>query len=256
MQYKNRVKLLSMLTGILLFSGIIQNCAFGDNTNNSGDLARGAKIWANNCGRCHNYRAPTEFSANNWHLIMQHMRIQAGLTGQETRDVYAFLAAQSVSTQISTSAPQVENIPVESTGPGVQGSTINPSTYKPAATINKPQQQLQNISQTTSTQTASAAQSANSVQPAQSTKSGAAIYAQTCEACHGANGKGAIPGVPDFTTKNGILSKSNSVLLQHIINGFQTPGSPMAMPARGGNANLTNEDLQNALNYIRQKFGQ
>ena len=85
--------------------------------------------------------------------------------------------------------------------------------------------------------------------------SGNAIYTQSCIACHGANGKGAVSGAPDFTSKNGPLSKSDSVLLQHTIEGYQSPGSPMAMPPRGGNSNLTNTDLQKVLIYIRQKFG-
>ena len=78
------------------------------------------------------------------------------------------------------------------------------------------------------------------------------IYSQTCIACHGADGNGAIPGVPDFKER---LSKSDDILFQHITEGFQTPGSPMAMPARGGNPDYTNEDLRGALSYIRNNFG-
>src|SRR5207248_2776641 len=89
---------------------------------------------------------------------------------------------------------------------------------------------------------------------APSAQSGAAIYSQTCAACHGANGKGAIPGAPDLTNPNGPLKKSDAVLLQHIINGYQSPGSPTAMPARGGNPKLTDEDLKSSLSYMRGKF--
>jgi cytochrome c5 len=86
--------------------------------------------------------------------------------------------------------------------------------------------------------------------------SGEAVYKQSCVSCHGANGKGAVPGAPDFTSTNGSLKNSNSVLLEHTINGYQSPGSPMAMPPKGGNSNLTNTDLQNVIVYIRQTFGQ
>ena len=220
MQYNNRMKLLLMLTGILLFNGVIQNYAYGDSLNNSGNVVHGAKVWANNCSRCHNYRSPTEYSTKDWHLIMQHMRIQAGLTGQDARDVYAFLAEQSANTQVPISTPQINNKPVESTVSAVSRSTTK----------------LPSISQTTSAQ------------------SGKAIYHQTCVACHGANGKGAIPGAPDFTSKNGPLSKSDEILLNHMANGFQSSGSSMAMPPKGGNTNLTNTDLRNTLTYIRQKF--
>ncbi len=85
---------------------------------------------------------------------------------------------------------------------------------------------------------------------------GEEIYKQTCVTCHGANGHGTVPGAANFTDKKGVLSKSDSVLLAHIIKGYQSPGSPMAMPARGGNTNLTDDDLKKALAYIRQTFGE
>ena len=74
--------------------------------------------------------------------------------------------------------------------------------------------------------------------------------------CHGANGKGTIPGAPDFTSKKGPLIESNAVLLQRTINGYKSPGSSMAMPPKGGDSSLTNTDLQNTIIYIRQSFGQ
>jgi cytochrome c5 len=83
---------------------------------------------------------------------------------------------------------------------------------------------------------------------------GEAVYKQTCIACHGPDGKGAIAGTPNFTVKDGPLNKSDTVLLGHIINGFQAPGSSIAMPPRGGNPKLTDDDLKNALKYIRDTF--
>jgi mono/diheme cytochrome c family protein len=85
---------------------------------------------------------------------------------------------------------------------------------------------------------------------------GEAIYKQTCTVCHGANGQGTVPGAANFTDKKGILNKPDNVLLEHIIKGYQSPGSAMAMPPRGGNPKLTDDDLKNVLAYIRQTFGQ
>lgn len=84
--------------------------------------------------------------------------------------------------------------------------------------------------------------------------SGEHSYESNCMACHGANGKGSIPGVPDFTAKNGRLAKSDSELLSNIIGGFQSPGSPMPMPPRGGNSQLSDGELNAALKYIRAEF--
>lgn len=75
-----------------------------------------------------------------------------------------------------------------------------------------------------------------------------ALYATTCVACHGPAGKGALPGVPDLATR---LGKSDAELAASILNGFQTPGSPMAMPPKGGNAALTAADAQALVTYLR-----
>ena len=56
-----------------------------------GDFIKGAKVWAEVCGGCHTYRDQTDFNDNQWVTTMSHMRIRAGLTGQEMRDVVAFL---------------------------------------------------------------------------------------------------------------------------------------------------------------------
>ena len=84
---------------------------------------------------------------------------------------------------------------------------------------------------------------------------GQAIYSQTCIACHGANGKGAIPGVADLTNVEGALSKPDEALLNSITEGFQSPGSALAMPPRGGNPTLTEEDVKAVLAYLRAEFG-
>ena len=84
---------------------------------------------------------------------------------------------------------------------------------------------------------------------------GQSVYGSTCVACHGAKGKGTIPGVPDFTKKKGVLTKTDHELFDNIKNGFQSPGSFMAMPPLGGNPDLTDQDVKDVIAYIRQKFG-
>jgi cytochrome c5 len=86
--------------------------------------------------------------------------------------------------------------------------------------------------------------------------SGKDIYSNTCIACHGGDGKGAFPGTPDFTNKDGALSKSDSTLITNISNGFQSEGSPMAMPPKGGNPNLDDGGIKAVLSYIRETFSQ
>jgi cytochrome c5 len=84
---------------------------------------------------------------------------------------------------------------------------------------------------------------------------GRTVYQHSCLACHGADGAGMMPGVPDFSEPRGVLTKPDTELLRNMITGIQSPGSPMAMPPKGGNPALTEKELKEALNYIRRTFG-
>jgi len=57
----------------------------------TGDFVRGAQLWAKTCARCHNYRNPKEYRDELWKPVLYHMRVRAGLTGQEMRDILEFL---------------------------------------------------------------------------------------------------------------------------------------------------------------------
>ena len=83
---------------------------------------------------------------------------------------------------------------------------------------------------------------------------GKKLYQTTCFACHGAKGKGVVPGTPNFARKKGSLSKTDKVLAKHIWEGYQGPGSPLAMPPKGGNPNLTKDDIQHIIAYMRNNF--
>ncbi len=165
-----------------------------------GDYSTGAKVWSENCGRCHNIRDPLDLRDDAWKTVVFHMRLRAGLTGQESRDVLAFLVASNKPARKSIFAAKAS----ASSGSGKLD--------------------------------------------------GQAIYNKTCIACHGPNGKGLLPGVPDFTDPKGRLSQSDDLLIKHITEGFQTPGSPMAMPAKGGNADLLAGDIKAVLAYMRKQF--
>jgi len=169
----------------------------------AGDPTRGATTWGNNCARCHEMRSPTEFRDDLWKPIVAHMRLRAGLTGVQQRDVLAFL--------------QASNHPM--TGAGSGGSAAAHDTGEGTGL------------------------------------SGKEIYEQTCLACHGADGSGSLPGAPDFSSPTGPLSKPDEVLLDNILGGYQTPGSPMAMPAKGGNPNLNAADVRAVLEYLHESFG-
>ena len=80
---KNILK--SSLTALLLLSG---NSLLAQDT---ADSVNGAIVWADVCQRCHNVRAPEDYNKRAWEYSINHMRIRAGLTGKEARDILAFI---------------------------------------------------------------------------------------------------------------------------------------------------------------------
>lgn len=82
------------------------------------------------------------------------------------------------------------------------------------------------------------------------------LYEGTCIACHGADGKGAFDGIPDLTGSDGRLAKPDDLLFEHMRDGFQSEGSFMAMPSKGGNPDLSDQDLVDLLAYLRKEFSE
>ncbi len=51
----------------------------------------GAEVYAANCGKCHSERYPSERTDEEWRLIVNHMRVRAGLTAKEAKAVLEYL---------------------------------------------------------------------------------------------------------------------------------------------------------------------
>lgn len=58
-------------------------------------IARGAKLWAENCNRCHNIRDPKEIRDYEWEISVTHMRVLSGIPGDMARDIMAFLKSSN-----------------------------------------------------------------------------------------------------------------------------------------------------------------
>ncbi len=194
--------------GVLLLALSLPTTVLAGRFPEPGDPIEGATVWANNCARCHNARDPADLRDDQWVSTIFHMRIRAGLTGQQTRDVLTFL--------------QDSNVPI----------SIEPLVFEGGP----------------------ASKAAATAAAAGTTLSGRDVYAQTCVACHGKNGKGTVPGAPDFTRSKGVLSQPDETLFSHIKLGFKSPGSAMAMPPKGGNMGLTDDDIKGVVEYLRATF--
>ena len=70
---------------------ITVGCAGSTVQQQVGELDQGTRIWTEMCTRCHNRRAAPEFTAEQWPIIVNHMRTRADLTKSEAQAVASFL---------------------------------------------------------------------------------------------------------------------------------------------------------------------
>jgi cytochrome c5 len=84
--------------------------------------------------------------------------------------------------------------------------------------------------------------------------SGETVYQYSCAICYGADGEAVMPGVPDLTDNPEVLNQADAILIRKISQGFQSPGSSLAMPANGGNPQLDENDIRQVLDYMRETF--
>lgn len=252
MQNVKYLKFMSTLFSIFLFFCAIPSNALSHALSGKGNLANGEKQWTNNCARCHNLRSPSEYDSRSWQPIMLHMRAQSGVSGQTARDIYTFLLEQTQSASAQPQTPLSHNdkvitIAARNSEPDLADNTpktdVIPQLKKTVPPTNpKPKKSISHLNAKTTKTTSNPT-------------TGKSIYMHYCIACHGSNGKGSIPGAPDFTESTGPLKNSDAVLLGRIIKGYHGKGALIAMPPRGGNPQLTNDELKAALKFIRQQFG-
>jgi cytochrome c5 len=72
---------------------------------------------------------------------------------------------------------------------------------------------------------------------------GEAVYDSTCFSCHGPGMSGA-PRLGDRDSWGPRVAKGEVTLYEHALKGFR------AMPARGGNAKLQDEQVKAAVDYM------
>lgn len=76
---------------------------------------------------------------------------------------------------------------------------------------------------------------------------GKAIFNTTCAVCHGAGVAGA-PKAGDKAAWGPRIAQGKALLYQHAIGGFT--GKAGMMPAKGGNAGLSDDDVKAAVDYM------
>ncbi len=85
---------------------------------------------------------------------------------------------------------------------------------------------------------------------------GKTLFTQTCSACHGTDAKGLPHLGKDLTTSSFIEEKTDKDLVSFIEQGRQ-PGDPLnttgvAMPPKGGNPALTEQQIIDIVSFMRE----
>ena len=87
----------SVITCSLIGGGCQDNAPKGAAPTTMASAKRGgAQLWADTCMRCHSLRPPTQFSNNEWQIIVHHMRVRADLTGEEEREILSFIQSANM----------------------------------------------------------------------------------------------------------------------------------------------------------------
>lgn len=81
---------------------------------------------------------------------------------------------------------------------------------------------------------------------------GEQVYGQVCKTCHEAGLAGA-PKMGDKAAWTPRIAEGESTLLQHAIGGFQ--GKSGVMPPKGGNTDLTDDEVHRAVVYLANQAG-
>lgn len=77
--------------GIIVAGLILSASVSAAEVKPEGDFLKGLKTWKNTCSRCHEMRDPKEYTDKQWKTVVTHMKIRAGLTGQDARDILKYL---------------------------------------------------------------------------------------------------------------------------------------------------------------------
>lgn len=70
---------------------VLAACASTHSMQSTTSESEAARQWRQTCSHCHNLRPAPEFTADQWSVIVMHMRTQAGLTRSEATEIAEYL---------------------------------------------------------------------------------------------------------------------------------------------------------------------
>ncbi|MFT5425136.1 MAG: cytochrome c5 [Gammaproteobacteria bacterium] len=131
---------------------------------------------------------------------------------------------------------------------GVMFGGVTESPEKVTAEVMKNTEPMAQMQMEGDEPEAPAMEESTSVAEAGGAYAGKTTYEGLCVACHGSG----IPGIPqlgDAAAWAPRIEQGNDTLYSNAINGY-TGGSGMPMPAKGGNPDLSDDDVKAAVDYM------
>ena len=130
-------------------------------------------------------------------------------------------------------------------------AACNNSTQEEKAAAPADQEQATPAEETTPADEATPAEEAPAEEAADFS-AGKAVYDQACMACHAAGVAGAAK-LDDKARWDATAAQGKATVYDHAINGYT--GEKGAMPAKGGNATLSDDDVKAAVDYMLHEAG-
>jgi len=79
------------IAAIILAAGCASAGSGGDTQ--SMNMDSGAGLWRSTCSHCHNLRGAQEFTAEQWPIIVSHMRTRADISKADAAAIQAYLVS-------------------------------------------------------------------------------------------------------------------------------------------------------------------
>lgn len=162
--------------------------------------------------------------------------------GHKTEDIAAEQGELAKKANPETTASQPASF--KATAPAAASSNTATATASNTASTTT----VTTTTTTTTTETASAP--ATTAATASDSAAGETLYNATCKTCHEPGLAGA-PKVGDKAAWKDRIAQGNDTLHKHAIEGYQ--GKAGMMPAKGGNAAASNDDVKAAVDYMVAK---
>jgi hypothetical protein len=86
--FMNKIIITLLLVATIVAIGALNGCAAGKATQSA---KTGSQLWSENCGRCHNAPSGSVYSADQWEVLVMHMKTRTMIPDADCQKILGFL---------------------------------------------------------------------------------------------------------------------------------------------------------------------